>query len=253
MSHFTQILPEWTDVIVTFVTLVAAYAIFGIAGFGGALISVPVLAHMLPLTAIVPLLALLDLTAAMINGFTLRAAVARDELLRLVPLMIAGSIAGVILLVTLPQQLLIGTLGVFVVCYAVYGLLAKPRDDRLAPGWVWPLGLLGGLFSGMFGSGGFIYSIYLSRRLREKDAIRATQSTLIGLATFTRVVLFSIAGAYSDFMLLQLALAGIPALLLGVYLGYRLTVGLSLQQFLRVLHVFLLATGCSLIWRVLAG
>jgi hypothetical protein len=50
----------------------------------------------------------------------------------------------------------------------------------------------------MFGSGGFVYAIYLSRRLNDKDAIRATQSALIGLGTLTRVLLFLAVGIYSD-------------------------------------------------------
>ncbi len=49
----------------------------------------------------------------------------------------------------------------------------------------------------MFGSGGFIYAMYLSRRLDDKDAMRATQSALIALSTFTRVVIFALAGIYT--------------------------------------------------------
>jgi uncharacterized protein len=253
VGFLAQFSPDWLDVGVTFVTLGVAYFIFGIAGFGSALIAAPVLAHKLPLTSIVPLLALLDLVAALINGVKLRTDLARSELFSLVPLMVIGSVAGAILLVSLPPQLMILALGLFVAGYGTYGLLARPREGKLAWAWVFPFGLVGGLFSGMFGSGGFIYSIYLSRRLTEKNAIRATQSTLIGLATLTRVIIFSIAGVYQDYKLLLLALAGVPALLLGIYVGHRVTLHLSLQQFVRILHVILIATGCSLILRAVTG
>lgn len=253
MSLLGQLFHDWIDLAFTFVILTIAYVIFGIAGFGSALIAAPLLAHKLPLTAVVPLLALLDLTAACINGFKLRADVAKKELFWLVPLMITGSVAGIMLLVSLPARLMIFLFGLFVIAYGVYGIYARPQGGKLAFGWVWPFGLTGGLVSGMFGSGGFIYSIFLSRRLQEKDAIRATQSTLIGLSTLTRVSIFAIVGAYYDFRLLLLALASLPALLFGIYIGHRVTNRLSLPQFTRVLHFVLIATGCSLIWRAAAG
>ena len=110
-------------------------------------------------------------------------------------------------------------------------------------------GLVGGIFSAMFGSGGFVYAIYLSRRLDDKDAIRATQSTLIGMSTLTRVVLFLGVGIYSDFSLLLLALASIPAMGAGIYAGQWFAARLSRQQFLRVVYVLLIATGSTLIVR----
>ncbi|CAI0931084.1 Uncharacterised protein [Serratia liquefaciens] len=45
-------------------TLLVAYVIFGIAGFGSALVAGPVMALYIPVAKIVPLLALLDMCAA---------------------------------------------------------------------------------------------------------------------------------------------------------------------------------------------
>jgi uncharacterized protein len=251
---FASFFDGWIDLAFAFVALTVAYAIFGIAGFGSALIAAPLLAHKLPLTSIVPLLALLDFAAAGINGFRLRADVAKRELCWLVPLMIVGSVVGIALLISLPGRLMIFLLGLFVLAYGVRGLwMRSTGTGRLSFGWVWPFGLVGGLVSGMFGSGGFIYSIFLSRRLEGKDAMRATQSVLIGLSTLTRVVIFAVLGVYHDVHLLLLALSGLPALLLGLYIGQLLTDRLSLPQFIRVLHFILVATGCSLIWRGGAG
>ncbi len=51
------------EMAICFVTLLFAYLVFGMAGFGSALIATPVLAMYLPLSMIVPILALIDLTA----------------------------------------------------------------------------------------------------------------------------------------------------------------------------------------------
>jgi uncharacterized membrane protein YfcA len=95
-------------------------------------------------------------------------------------------------------------LGAFVAVYGLRGLIVRPPTTHLARVWVGLFGSIGGVCSAMFGSGGFIYAMYLSRRLSDKDAIRATQTTLIGLSTFTRAVIFALAGVYADRRMLAL-------------------------------------------------
>jgi len=233
--------------------VIVAYTIFGIAGFGAALISAPVLAHALPVATIVPLLALLDCAAATINGFRLSDKVAKEELLFLVPLMVVGSVAGIYLLLIIPPLPMMLALGIFVIAYAVYGMVAPPPTSRIAHGWVALFGALGGIFSGMFGSGGAIYAMYLGRRLTDPDAFRATQTTLIGLATLTRGAVFAIAGVYSDWHMLALAALLAPAMLAGTWIGYHMTLRLSREMFFRILYCLLIGTGASLVVRALTA
>lgn len=230
-------------------TLVAAYIIFGIAGFGTALVAAPILAQAMPVASIVPLLALLDFAAAAISGYRLSDKIARTELVWLAPLMIVGSIVGVTLLISLPAKLMMLLLGVFAASYGSYGLLAPPIERKIGKAWIGLFAPIGGMFSALFGSGGFVYAIYLSLRLDDKDAIRATQSTLIGLSTLTRVLLFLAVGIYSDPQLLLLALVSAPAMVIGLYAGHRVTLRMSREQFLRILHLLLIGTGMALVVR----
>ena len=245
--------PSWATLTIALPTLAIAYVIFGIAGFGTALIAAPILAQVMPVSTLVPLLALLDCTAAIINGMTLSAKIEKREMIWLVPLMIAGSLIGAWLLFVISQKPMMLALGVFVVAYALYALFTPPARIGLRQIFVVPFGLVGGIFSAMFGSGGFIYAMYLSRRLADKDAMRATQSTLIAFATFTRVVIFALAGIYNDLRLPLLALLLVPAMLLGLYIGHHITLRMTREQFLRVLNMVLIATGTALILRALAG
>jgi uncharacterized membrane protein YfcA len=241
--------PPLETLVIALPAIVVAYAIFGVAGFGAALISAPVLAHALPLATIVPLLALLDCVASAINGIRIGDKVAKDELVFLVPLMAVGSIVGIKLLLVIPPLPMMLALGIFVVGYALYGFLAPPATGTISRGWVALFGSAGGIFSGMFGSGGPLYALYLSRRLHDRDAFRATQTTLIGLATFTRGVIFAIAGVYSDWHIPALALLLAPAMLIGTFIGHHMTLRLSREAFLRILYALLIATGASLIVR----
>jgi uncharacterized membrane protein YfcA len=243
---------HWIDAVIVWITVAASYIIFGIAGFGAVLLASPFLAHRMPLAAIVPLLALLDCSAAAVNGIKLSESIDRGELYRLVPLMVLGSLGGIALLLSLPSEEMMLALGVFTMAYAAYGLWAPSIRVRLGRAWLIPFGLVGGLFSGMFGTGGFLYAIYLSHRISDRDTIRATMSALIGLAALTRVTAFFAAGVYADLKLILLAALSLPAMLIGVALGHRITLGLSHDQFMRILYVVLIGTGGSLIVRALA-
>ena len=253
MTQLLYLAPPLVTLAIALPILAIAYIIFGIAGFGTALIAAPVLAQTLPVSAIVPLLALLDCLAAIVNGVKLSDKIARREMMWLVPLMIAGSLVGAWLLLVIPPKPMMLALGIFVVGYALYALFTPAARVGLKQVFVVPFGLIGGIFSAMFGSGGFIYAMYLSRRLEDKDAMRATQSALIALSTFTRVVIFALAGVYADFKLLALALLLVPAMLIGLYVGHHITLRMTREQFLRVLNFVLIATGTALILRALAG
>ncbi len=103
----------------------------------------------------------------------------------------------------------------------------------------------------MFGSGGFIFSIYLNHRLNDKHSIRATMTAMTAISTFFRATVFLLVGRYADRRLLTLAAFGLPAVILGLYCGHRIALRISHEQFLRVLCLMLIATGGSLIWRSL--
>lgn len=229
-----------------------AYVIFGMAGFGTALVAGPVLAHFVPLAAIVPLLALLDFAAAATNIARDRQAADRAELRRLVPLMAVGSLLGAALLLWGRPDALQWALGLFAMGYALYALSGIQPARPFTPRAALPFGLVGGVFSALFGSGGFLYAIYLAGRLPDKGAIRVTQSTLIGLSTLTRAVLFLLAGMYAQPGVLALAALLVPSMLVGTAVGRRITLRLSREQFLRVVNAVVLCSGAVLLWRLWA-
>ena len=231
--------------------IVLAYIVFGIAGFGTALVAGPILILFMPLSKIVPLLVLLDFVAAFGNLLPSRKDVAKPELLRLLPCMAVGCTLGVIFLLNLKSDLLLLMMGLFISAYAVYSLGIKARPTRLAAGWAVPMGIVGGLFGALFGSGGFLYAIYLNSRL-PKDPARATQSALISCSTVVRLSLFMLAGVYAELPLLVLALCLLPAMALGLWIGRRVTMKLSRETFVRLVTWLVLASGLALIGRYLS-
>ena len=245
-------MPDFLTLLVAEPVITLAYVVFGLVGFGSTLVSAPLLAHLLPVSTVVPALALTDLVASWSNGWRLSEHVVRRELWRLVPALMAGSVLGAWLLFTLPVKLLMPLLGAFVVLYALNGLRPKQAvRTPLAPRWAWWYGAVGGLFSALFGAGGWVYAIYLSRRLEDVQQIRATQTAVLIFSSMIRVGLFLAAGRLLEPQLLWLVLCLLPAVALGVYIGHHISQRLDRQRFLQLLNGVLLLTGSSLLLRSL--
>jgi uncharacterized membrane protein YfcA len=244
-------MPDLIVLLVAEPTLVVAYVVFGMVGFGTTLVSAPILAHVLPLSTVIPALALTDFAASWANGFRLGGHVVRKEVLRLVPAMVIGSALGAWLLFAVPVRTLMLLLGIFVVLYALNGLRPKAPQPPLAAGWAWWFGGAGGVLSALFGAGGWVYSMYLVRRLDDPQQIRATQTAVLTVSSSIRVLLFLVAGTYFNLALVLLVLALLPAMALGLYVGHRITLRLDRKRFLQVLYGVLLLTGGSLLWRAL--
>ncbi len=233
--------------------VVAAYLVFAIAGFGTALVAGPVLIHFMPLSRIIPLLVMLDFLAAFSHLLPSRQSVVRSELLRMVPCMAVGCTLGVLFLLNLKSDVLLLLMGLFLMGYSLYSLAIKISPSRLSAVWSIPMGTIGGLFGALFGSGGFLYAIYLNGRLTDKTQARATQNALISCSTIVRLSLFVITGVYAQVSLLLLAACLLPAMIVGSWIGRRLVMRLSREMFVRLVTWMVLISGVTLIGRYLTG
>ena len=205
----------------------------------------------MPLQFALALFALADLSSALRIGFENPKHAVRAEWTRLAPTILVGSALGVTLLVNLPRAAGMLALGAFVSGYALYGLFRHESRKVIAAAWAWVAGLAGGITSTMFGAGGPPYAIYLSQRGLSKEQFRAT----MGFATLTsislRVTAFLLTGLLLDAKVWLVAVAVIPASLLGIFVAQRMFLKISRKQLLRAVAVVLLATGGSLVVRSL--
>ena len=231
------------------VIIVVAYTVFGLSGFGSTVIAVPILAHFLPVSYLVPLMAVLDLASAIIVGTSGREHVSKEELKRLIPLMFVGFVIGVTVLVGVPDQYLRAALGTFAAAIGIYSILNPSLTRTISKWWAVPAGIVGGAVATVFGAGGPIYSVYLSGRLRDKSQIRATISSLISISAFTRAVIYAVTGLLLHTTILAGALLLSPFVWLGLKLGHRIHLGLTQEQMRRAVGALLVLTGTSLLAR----
>jgi uncharacterized membrane protein YfcA len=225
--------------------------IFGVTGFGAALVTIPLATHFVPLPFALALFALGDLAMALSVGLENPRNAVRREWTRLVPMILAGTALGVTLLVNLPRQAGMLLLGLFVLSFALYSLLKRAQTRVLAPWWAWLAGLAGGITSTVFGAGGPPYAIYLSQRGLTKEQFRAT----MGFATMTsislRVIAFLLTGLLLDANVWKAAVAVVPAAFVGIVAARLAFDRISRDALLKAVSLMLLASGGSLVVRAL--
>lgn len=226
-----------------------AYAVFGFSGFGANLVALPLLAHVMSLRMAVPLLLLLDLCAATLMGARHLRLIERRELMRLLPLLLVGMLLGLLVLERVAERGLIALLGAFVGAVALWNLLGRAGTGPISAHWAWPAGLAGGVFSGLFGTGGPLYTLYLARRIPDTARLRATIGTVILGSAVLRLLLFAGSGLLAQPGLWHLAALLLPCALLGYGLGSLLHARTPQAQVRRVIWALLLFSAASLLWR----
>jgi hypothetical protein len=160
---------------------------------------------------------------------------------------------GVFLLVNLPKPPLLIGLGLFVIAFGVRSLLYLHGEKTISRWWSAPTGITGGTVGAMFGTGGPPYVIYLTRRIHDKRALRATFSGLFMIDGALRILAFALAGLLSQNNMLWACLLGLPVLVLGLYAGHRVHLGITHTQMTRLISLLLLGSGISLLVRAYTG
>jgi uncharacterized protein len=231
-------------------SVLVAYVVRGMSGFGAGLVSAPLLAYVLPLHVVVPMSGLLVFILFIVLAIRDRADVIWRELKLLALPTVAGVVAGLLLFSTLDNRPLLIMLGAFLVVYATYMLAVHAfglPQFTLSPRWAAPLGFTGAFFDTLFGGGGgTLVVIYLHARQIGRMQFRATVATLWFIEMVARIAGYAIAGYYTREVLIMV-IALIPVMWAGTWLGERLGNRVSQAAFSRLLAVLLLLSGVSLV------
>jgi uncharacterized membrane protein YfcA len=166
------------------------------------------------------------------------------------PFIIGGTIGvpiGTMLLTYIDAAYLRSGVGLLLVLYGIYGLaqpaLKPVRAGRAADGAV---GFLNGVLCGITGLPGFIITIWCQLRGWSKDVQRAVFQPVMLAAIVVTAISLSFTGAVTA-ETAKLYVLGLPALLAGLWLGFKLYGRLDDQAFRKLILVLLLASGLALI------
>jgi uncharacterized membrane protein YfcA len=166
------------------------------------------------------------------------------------PFIIAGTISipiGTMLLAYLDPGYMRTGVGVLLVVYGTYGL-AKPAFKPVHAGVAADagIGLLNGLLCGLTGLPGFIITVWCQMRGWSKDVQRAVFQPVMLAAIVVTAISLGVTGAITA-ETAELYVLGLPALLAGLWLGFKLYGKLDEAAFRRLVLVLLLVSGLALI------
>lgn len=239
----------WQACVLAPLIVLFGYVIFGTVGFGSTITNAPLLAHFLPLRFVVPLLLLLDLFASTALGTRTRGQAERGELKRILPAAAIGVILGLVLLIKVRERILLLVLGCFVLYAGISSIVRRAGAARLHRAWALPAGFFGGVFSALFGTGGPIFTIYVSGRIADKSVFRATMARLIQTVALMRFAMFAASGLITQDHLLLAALLLIPFAALGLFVGNRLHDLIPARRLMLFVSLLIAVNGAALIVR----
>lgn len=223
-------------------TLIAA-AIGTMTGFGTSTIMVPALSLFLPLPLVLLFVGVIhwfgDIWKILFfkQGFNWK-------------LILLFGIPGIILSfysarlpLTLPEELLQRSLGLFLILYVTF-IWVKPAWKMQSSNTNALLGGgLSGFFSGIFGVGGAVRSTFLSAYNLPKSVFLFTSGVIGLLIDSSRVAQYVLSGIRVEGSLLTALIVCIPASLLGAYLAKKLVDKIPQKQFRLFIAVALFLVG----------
>jgi len=241
-----------TDMLWPGLTVLGAYTVLGLTGFGSALLIVPLLAWKWPLPDVVALTLLLDMPASFMHSGLNWLRVQWGELLRLLPGMVLGTVAGLWLSHLLDSRWPLLVLGLYVAVVGWRAWRAGAAQRLLKARWSHVYGTGLGVVEVLFGTAGPVVVAWLTRRLADPQQIRASIPMIMAVAALTVLLGMAFEGRLSSSVLWhRWAVLILPALG-GVWLGHRLAHRVSVARLRQMICALLMVSGSVLVLKALS-
>ncbi len=225
-----------------------ASVVRGFTGFGLALVAVPLIQFLLPVTDTAVFIAMINVIFSILY-YRRSKAIVRDQPLGAMALWTGiGVAAGTLILKFINPayiQLVWGVLIIFIVIALARGVNLNIRSDRSA---MTLSGLFGGVLAGATGITGPPVAIILSSLRTPKEKFNAIISIFILFAVSYALVFYLISGLIRIEILL-LALCSVPALLAALYTDARLVPRISQKIFTSIVYVVLVIMGIITLYK----
>ncbi|MFM9887358.1 MAG: sulfite exporter TauE/SafE family protein [Burkholderiales bacterium] len=241
--------PGWLELAALIPIAFLGALLYGITGFGSALVTIPLATHVVSLPFALAIYAVVDWLTSMRVGIENPRLIVKGEWLRISSTIVIGSALGMTALFHLPRHGLMIALGVFIIAYALYALAVRGEGRTVSQRWAYVAGIGGGLSGTLFGAGGPPYAIYLTHRPLSKDHYRATMSATSVVSITIRVIAYTVTGLLLDKTVWLMAALSLPAAMAGLYMGTKIFHRIDRATLARAIALLLLATGATLIGR----
>lgn len=227
--------------------IIAAAAVSQTAvGFGAPLIAMPVLVPLLGIQVATPLSTLAGLLLSIMILLRYRQALNFRAVAHLLLATLVGVPLGVALLNWVDSALITTFLGILLVGYALYGLLALTLPTLEHVAWAYGFGFIGGILGGALNSSAPAIVVYGSSRRWPPEAFR---TNLQGYFLVTNTAVLFVHGLDNNLTAVfwQSAAWSIPGIVAGFLIGLWLANRIDSARFTRLVLLLLLVLGFNLI------
>jgi uncharacterized membrane protein YfcA len=229
------------SVIIFFATFVQ-----GTAGFGLALVSMPLLVSILGIRIAAPLVALVSVAAEVVLLIRYRQAFNLRAVSWLATASLFGIPFGIFILRRADEQIITFILGIIIVVYALYALIS-PRLPLLAQkAWAIGFGFASGLLSGAYNTGGPPVIIYGNCRQWPPAEFKSNLQGFFLLNSLVVLLIHFVSGSFTTPVWRNFAW-GLPAILLGALAGFSLDRWINPVAFKRIVLILLIVLGGGLL------
>lgn len=241
-----------TDIIALSLIIFFASVVRGFTGFGLALVAVPLIQFLLPVTDTAVFIAFINLIFSLVY-YQKSKEIVKGQPLGIMALTTgAGVAAGTAILKYVPPssiQLVWGVLIIMIVFSILRGMNFGIKSDRTA---LAASGLFGGILAGCTGIIGPPVAVILSSINTPKEKFNAIISMFIFFAVSYAILFYLLAGLIRKEILL-LAICSVPALLLGLRTGDKLMARIGQKTFTYAIYAVLVIMGVITILRGVKG
>ena len=211
-------------------------------GFGDALVAMPLLALLVGVKVATPVVAFAASTIAVTILLRHWRSVDVRATWRLVVASLVGIPFGLVLLKYAPEGPVKVMLGVLLIVYGVYSLLAPRLPSVRGEGLAYVFGFVAGILGGAYNTNGPPVVVYGALKGWPPEYFRATLQGCFLLTGLMILIGHGVAGLWTP-QVLRLYAFSLPAVMLAVFAGERLNRRLPREAFGRVVYAFLVVMG----------
>ncbi len=228
--------------------LIITFAFIGEAvfGFGGGLISVPLLALLIPIKTGINVVAIFQFLIGFLifkNYKDIAWNKSKFFLLGMIP----GTLLGTFLLKILSGNILSLILAALIISFLIksyfFSNLVVSKENNFSASIY---GLLFGGFQGSIGTGGPFLVIYYKKILPEIKAFRATLIMALSFSNLLRIIFISGSGLL-DQEVIRLVVLSLPFFIIGILFGNKFYKTIPEALYKRIVDIILLISAISLI------
>ena len=225
----------------------------GIAGFGAAMVAMPIIAPFIDLSVAVPSCVLIVLTLNCQVSWTFRKHIQYNYLKGILWGAVPGVLLSLVVLRFIPEHALKAAMGAFIAAYALWSLfLEKEHSGKVIhPLWGYLAGVLSSALGMAFGFNGPPLAAYVAHCGCKAKSVKGILGAGFVITGVLIVMAKAIEGQMTGQVLLTYA-ACIPTVIIGSKLGIGLSSHLSENHFRKLLFTALFLMGSRIVWSTIS-